>query len=107
MSYQLDITIKISYQEVISFIKYHLELIKWSILEESYRIFEEEQTRSFRSHSISDLNNIILTKINNNEIHLSTVSTQTDNYSSIQIEYQYENLRRVNSNLLDYMFIPT
>ncbi|CAF3640663.1 unnamed protein product [Adineta steineri] len=75
--------------------------------QESYRIFEEEQTRSFHSHSISGLNNIILTKINNNEIQLSTVSTQTDNYSSIQIEYQYENLRRVNSNLLDYMFIPT
>jgi hypothetical protein len=34
------------------------------------------------------------------------IGTQTDNYLSIQGQYQYKNLRRVNSDLLDYIFIP-
>ncbi|CAF4086987.1 unnamed protein product [Rotaria socialis] len=39
------------------------------------------------------------------QTHISTKGTQTDNYSSIRQQYQYGNLRRVNSDLLDYIFI--
>ena len=38
---------------------------------------------------------------------VSTIGIQTDDYLSIRQQYQYGNLRRVNSNLVDYIFIPT
>jgi len=80
---------------------------------QSHRIYKKEKPTSLLN-SISDLNPIILTETNDNEkfkchqsnlVRISTVNTQTDNYSSVQIQYQYGNLRRVNSDLLDYMFI--
>ncbi len=97
---------------------------------QSHRIYKKEKSTSLLNN-ISDLNHNILAETNDNEniekfkshqsnpsyvlltrflslcvlACISTVSTQTDNYSSVQIQYQYGNLRRVNSDLLDYMFI--
>ncbi|CAF0847267.1 unnamed protein product [Rotaria sordida] len=81
----------------------------------SHQIFEKEKTTSFHSNnslsnSISDFDEMHTEKniknFNYHQKHISTIGTQTDNYSSIRQQYQYGNLRRVNSDLLDYIFIP-
>ncbi|CAF4708086.1 unnamed protein product [Rotaria sp. Silwood1] len=94
---------------------YRKSLSKNYSSEKSYQISEKENTTSFHSNnslsnSISDFNEINneenINNFNCDQTHISNIGTQTDNYSSIRQQYQYGSLRRVNSDLLDYIFIP-